>query len=244
MITDPVAHIAVVDRSALPDQEVAILVEAYRAEVEPFCKVWDLPPPGLAVYGKAHEQQIQEEAALFIVDSGNDPDAFGWHTILGIARYGYIDVGLCKLYGEPVSRVFGHELFELIADPDCDRWSGPYKDGSHVAVEVCDPVQRFSRTKDVDDPVLGKGSVEIADYVTPAWFDEGSSAGPWSEQAHAPAALAVAPGGYVIREHNGVVVTDATSAAKTASQPPSVAPLVKSFGRTLRRLAGPPVEEE
>jgi hypothetical protein len=228
MATTPVSHVAVVDRSALSDEEVALLVEAYRGEVAPFCAVWNLPPPGLAVYGKTHDQQIQEEAALFIVDSGNDPDAFGWHTILGIARYGYIDVGMCRLYGEPVSRVFGHELYELIADPDCDRWAGPYKDGSHVALEVCDPVQRNSRTKTVDDPILGKGDVEIADYVVPGWFDEGSTTGPWSEQNNAPAALAIAEGGYVIREQLGAVVASGR---------------VKNFGRTFRRLAEGRVEE-
>jgi hypothetical protein len=223
-----VSHVAIVDKSSLTDQEVALMVEGYRAEIHPFCAAWSLPAPGLAVYGKDHEQQIQEEAALILVDSGNDPDAFGWHTVLGVACYGYIDVGLSRDYGEPVSRVFGHELFELIADPDCDRWEGPYEDGSRVAVEVCDPVQRFSRTKDVSDPLFGTGSIEIADWVTPSWF-VGRSKGPWSEQGNAPAALGVADGGYVIREKNGRILSSGGR--------------VKSFGRTFRRLAKPPARK-
>lgn len=236
----PISHIAVVDRSALSDQEVALVVEGYRGEIEPFCRLWKLPTPGLAVYGKTHEQQIEEEAALFIVDSANDPDAFGWHTILGVATYGYIDVGLCRLYGEPVSRVFGHELFELIADPGCDQWDGPYADGSYLAVEVCDPVQRFSRAKTVTDPILGSGLVEIADFVLPSWFEAGTT-GPWSEQGNAPAALTVAPGGYLIREKSGVVVTDA--AAKEVGHFGALSPRMKSFGRSFRRLAEPPIHE-
>lgn len=218
----PVNHIAVVNRSGLDDAEVAIIVEAYRAELPAFCAAWMVDQPGLAFYGKDHEQAISDEACLFFVDSANEPDAFGYHTALGKAIFGYIDLNICRAYHEDPARVFGHELFELIADPDCDRWAGPMRDGSHVAIEVCDPVQRFSAAREVDDPVLGKGSVEIADYVLPVWFDESSGSQPKSAQGAKLHPLEDADGGYHLSERDGKLLGASS---------------VRRGGRTVRRMA-------
>lgn len=221
----PVNAVAVVDKSVLSDRDVALMVEGYRSELAPLCEAWGLPVPGLAYYPPSYRGSYEEQAAVFLVDSANEPSAFGYHTALGIARWAYVDVGICRAYGEPVSRVFGHELFELVVDPDCDRWTGPYQDGSHVAVEVCDPVQRYSETKRVKDDLLGEGDVEIADWCYPSWWQPGSP-GPWSRmqaRGHVVVSpLLDAPGGYHLKEVNGVVVTGMAR--------------VKSFGRTFRRI--------
>lgn len=221
MTDSAVQHIAVIDKSGLDDRDVQLTVQAYRLEVERFCHVWKLPVPGLAVYPSTHEQAVDEEAALIFVDSGNEPDAFGWHTAFGVSVFGYVDVGLCRLYGEPPDRVFGHELFELVLDPECNLWM-PRAGKNAYAKESSDPVQAYSRTKTVDDPVLGTGYVEIADYILPSWFEEDSQ-GPWSDQGHAPGPFLDAMGGYHLELRNGVVV--GTWGAR-----------VKSFGRTFRRL--------
>ncbi len=223
--------VAVVNRSELADAEVAIIVEAYRAEVGRFCAAWGLPVPGLAVYGRNHQQAVDEEAAVIFTDSTDVPDAYGYHTALGVAYWGYVDVGLCQADGEPVSRVFGHELWELLADAPADAWVGPFPDGSHVAKEVSDPVARKSRTREVDDPVLGKGEAEIADYVLPAWFDPMAQAGTWSDQGAAPGPLEDAPGGYHTTEKAGGVVAGPSAR-------------VRSYGRTMRRLLNPPSQGE
>lgn len=218
----PVNHIAVVNRSTLDDAEVALIVEAYRAELPAFCAAWMVDEPGLAFYGKDHQQAISDEAALFFVDSANEPDAFGYHTALGKAIFGYVDIQMCRAYAEPPARVFGHELWELIADPDCDRWAGPFRDGTHVAIEVCDPVQRFSQMRAVDDPILGTGDVEIADYVLPVWFDESSGSQPKSAQGAKLDPLEDAFGGYHLTEKNGRILG---------------AVVIRKAGRTARRVA-------
>lgn len=217
----PVQHVAVIDKSGLDDRFVQVTVEAYRAETERFCKAWNLPVPGIAVYPSTHNQAINEEAALIFVDKGNEPDAFGWHTVFGVSVFGYIDVGICKAYSEPPDRVFGHEYWEMLLDPGCNLWlPGPAL--RQYAREACDPVQTSSRSRVVDDPVLGLGLVEIADYILPAWFEVGSH-GPWSDQGNAPGAFQDALGGYHLELVNGVVVS-------------SWGARVKSYGRTLRRV--------
>jgi hypothetical protein len=217
-----VQHVAVVNRSGLPDGEVALYVEGYRPELGRLCDAWSLPTPGLAMYGRQHDQAVAEEAAILLVDSGGDPDAFGAHTALGLAAWGYVDVGLCRADGEHVSTVFGHELFELVVDPFVDRWAGPYEDGSHIAVEVCDPVQRQARGKLVADQILGQLDLWVADWVPPRWFD-GSAGDVTSYQGQQLTPQEDAPGGYHVTERDGAVLTGAAR--------------VKSFGRTFRRLA-------
>jgi hypothetical protein len=218
----PVHHVAVINRSSLPDARVALIIEAHRDEVARVARAWGLPVPGIAFYGDGHNQKIEAEALLIFTDSLNIPDAFGIHTAFGIAVVGYIDVALCELYGEPPDRVFSHELFELVGNPGCDEWAGPYPDGTRVAKELCDMCQRNSRTKHVKDDLYGEGDVEISDFALPSWFTENSE-GPWTDQESVDGPLKVADGGYVIKERNGVVLADG-------------APVVKSFGRTFRRL--------
>jgi hypothetical protein len=220
----PVNHVAVINRSELPDATVAIMVEAYREWLKAVCQAWMLPVPGLAFYDKEHAQEIEEEAAIIFTDSTSVPDAFGFHEALGLARFGYVDLGMCRRYDEDPSRVFGHELIELVVDPDCDSWIGPYggPGGYHVAKELCDPVQRFSTT--VQAEYLGaKAAVELADFILPAWFDEHASTGPYSYLNIAQAPLKNASGGYFLLEQDGLVTSEGMVR-------------VKSYGRTLERL--------
>lgn len=215
-------HVAVINRSStLGDRDAALWLEAYREQITRVADAWQLPAPGLALYESTRtEEPDPSVAALYVVDTAGDPTALGYHTVAGRARFGYVDMSLSAAYDTP-SVVFGHELYELFVDADCDRWAGPYDDGAHVAVEVCDPVQRdhFS----VDAEFLGsRGRVDVADWVTPAWFQPGS-AGPYAYHSHVMRPLEDAPGGYHLVERAGVVVTGAAR--------------VKSYGRTFRRLA-------
>lgn len=221
-----VSHVAVLDKSGLLDDRVGqMITEGYRGpEMDRFCSAWGLPIPGLAVYPASHDQAIKEEAALIFVDHGNEPNAFGWHTALGISVFGYIDVGMCKRFSEPISRVFGHELWEMLLDPPAALWQ-PGPGGALYAKEACDPVQAYSRTRRVEHPVLGADYVEIADYILPTWFDAGNTRGPWSDQGYAPGAFQDAEGGYHLESRNGVAMA-------TGGRP-------KGYGRTWRRMVGP-----
>ena len=224
-----VQHVAVIDKSgALPDNVAQLIVEAYRGpEIERFCETWGLPVPGVAVYPPGHQQAVEEEAALIFVDAGAQPDAFGWHTALGAAVYGYIDVGMCLRFNEPISRVFGHEFWEMLLDPSAALWQrGP--GGIYYAKEACDPVQAYSRTRKVEGP-FGSGYVEIADYVLPTWFDAGNQRGPWSDQGYAPGPFQDAAGGYHVESVGGLTMA-------TGGRP-------KAYGRTWQRLHAPPRDE-
>lgn len=66
--------------------------------------------------------------------------------------------------GATLSRAMSHEIFEMLVDPTTmrlfDGWS----------LEVCDPV--------AEDLALTVHGVTLADFVSPAWFQQ-HSRGPW-----------------------------------------------------------------
>jgi hypothetical protein len=215
-------HIAVINRSRqLADGEVALWLEAYREQIRRVPAAWGLAPPRLALYPSGHaEEPDPAVAAIYIVETAGDPSALGYHTAAGRSRFGYVDMTLSVEQDVP-SVVFGHELYELFVDADCARWAGPFADGTHVPIEVCDPVQRDSYA--VEAEFMGRrGRVAIADFVLPAWFDE-HAAGPYAYHAPVMGPLQDNLGGYHIVERDGAVVTGRAR--------------VKNFGRTFRRLA-------
>jgi hypothetical protein len=223
-MTAPVNHVALVNRSRglLPDSTLAATVEAYRESLPAFCAAWSLPLPGLAVYPSDHLQVPEEEACIFIVDSAGDPGAFGAHTQIGKYTWGYVDAGLAMAREEPISRVIGHELFELIADPGLDRWAD-VGGGERVAIEVSDPCERQGERRLAS--FFGTTAVvEIADWVTPAFYDPTAGHGPFDRLQIIEAPLTALSGGYITRKQAGAIVVE--GAAR-----------VSNFGRTFRRLA-------
>lgn len=217
-------HIAVLNKSSsLDDRAAALWLEAYREQIRRVADAWGLSPPGLALYPRSHtEEPDPSVAALYVVDTAGDPDALGYHTAAGRARFGYVDMTLSRALDTP-SVVFGHELYELFVDADVDRWIGPYLDGSHVPIEICDPVQRDAYA--VEATFMGTTDrVLVADFVLPSWFDEGGT-GPYAYSSPLMHPLEDAVGGYHLVERDGVVL----SLARVR---------VKSYGRTLRRLVG------
>lgn len=217
----PPTHVVAINRSSLDDGEATLWVEAYREQIRRVADAWGLAPPGLALHERRHTEEPDPSiAALYIVETAGDPDAIGYHTAAGRSRFGYVDMTLSRAMDTP-SVVFGHELYEMFADADCNRWAGPYADGTHVAIEICDPVQRDYYT--VEAEFLGKrAQVMVADFVLPSWFDPDGT-GPYAYITPVMRPLEDAIGGYHVTERDGVVL------AKPAR--------VKSFGRTFRRLA-------
>lgn len=211
------------NRSSVPDAELAIYVEVYREEVRKFCRDWSLQPPGIALYESHHSAaDPAEEAAVYIVESAGDPNAFGRHTQFGRSAWGYIDAGLCRQDGEPLSRVLGHELFELICDPGLDHWR-LQPDGSSVAVEPCDPVERSGYQ--VEGEFFGRGQmVEVADWCLASWYTPGA-VGPFSHLGTVPAPLVDLPGGFHQTRRGAAVITSGPHARVT------------SYGRSYRRMS-------
>lgn len=227
----PVTAVAVLNLAGVDDGLLALAVEAYRAELPAFAEAWGLSPPGLNLYPPDYIGKPEEEAAIAFVNSGANPNTFGAHAALGLYRYGYCDVETCRAGGESLTRCFGHELFELVADPDVDRWTTPIN-GVRYSLEVCDPVQRFSRPRATIFMGI-TGDVDIACYVNPRYFDPTASVGPLDSQGMLTAPLQIAPGGYLMSEANGAATVRGDSDVR-----------VTSFGRTARRLtkvhAAPP----
>jgi hypothetical protein len=221
-------HIAVVNRSSVPDLTIQIICEGYRSYLPHVAKAWDRPVPGLAFYPRGHMQQVAEEAALFIVDSAGDPNAFGAHTMFGKAVWGYVDASLCAELGEPLSRVIGHEIIEPMVNADLQGWSNPLLSGGvEVALEVCDPFQRES--KGALAALFGNTAiVEYADFALPSWFDERGQP-PYSYLGNGSAPLIENPGGYrIIRKNGRVTLTGASGVS------------VNGFGRSARILMPAP----
>lgn len=223
-MTAPVQHVALVNRSRglLPDPTLAAIVEAYREALPAFCSAWSLSLPGLAVYPSDHRQVPEEEACIFIVDSAGDPGSFGAHTMFGKSVWGYADAGLAMAREEPISRVIGHELFELIADPGLDRWAD-IGGGERAAIEVCDATQRQGHQR-MSSFFGHTAIVEVANYCLPSFFSPGAPP-PYDWMGAITAPLSIAPGGYLIRRQAGVVLADGEGR-------------VTSYGRTMRRLQG------
>jgi hypothetical protein len=218
----PPTHVAVLNKSStLDDGEAALWLEAYREQIRRVADAWGLSAPGLALYPRSHlEEPDPSVAALYIVDSAGDPNALGYHTASGRSRYGYVDMTLSRAMDTP-SVVFGHELYELFVDADVNRWAGPYPDGSHIPIEVCDPVQRDAYA--VEAEFMGaRDRVLVADFVLPSWFDR-DGRGPYAHSTPLMHPLEDAEGGYHLVEQDGVVVSHGRLRAK-------------SYGRTLRRL--------
>jgi hypothetical protein len=214
-------HIAVVNKSTtLADGEALLWIAAYQEEIKRLAEAWLFDPPGFALYPRTHEEPEPSVFAIYIVDTAGDPDALGYHTAVGRSRFGYLDMTLSAAYDVP-SVVFGHEVFEGFVDADCARWV-KLRDGSHVPVEVSDPVQR-ERYRVSAKGLAGSGDVWVSDWVTPGWFDEGAGVGPFDHQGRIYRPFECAPGGYYLVEQDGVVTSMG-------------AVRVKNFGRTFRRL--------
>lgn len=86
-----------------------------------------------------------------------------------------------------------HELAEALVDAPCNRWAD-VGDGRSVALEVCDPVQDTSYTREVD----GQG-YPCPDFVCPAYFDAWATEGDKLDHVAAlTAPFSKTAGGYYV----------------------------------------------
>ncbi len=217
----PPSHVAVLNKTTVVDnREVELWINAYAEEVKPLAEAWGLPPPGLALYPAAHEEEPDPAVAvIYIVDSAGDPDALGYHSAIGRSRFAYVDAVLSAAWSSP-SIVFGHELHEMLVNADLERWH-EYVDGSAIPDEVCDACQDQAYTAKAS--LFGTSAgVAVADWLYPAWFLPGASP-PYDWMGRITRPLENTDGGYHLVERNGVITS--TGLLR-----------VKNFGRTFRML--------
>lgn len=222
-MTETISNVAIVNDAGLDDMD--LFVEALRAEAPRFASDWSVPIPGVALYDSVTAKPT-ESAAIFIVDSTGDESAFARHSALGVSYWAYVDVSVCKKFGEPVTRAASHEFWEMLVDPPLDRWI-PLPDGTSVAAEIVDPINRLGYK--VTAEFFGRrGDVELSGWVKPNWYNPGS-AGPWDSLGATVGPLQDAIGGYH-QVRDGQVLSVSASAR------------LKTFGRSWRRmaLAAPP----
>jgi len=178
VLTDDSVSNAVRDLQTQVDRDFAP-IWSIGAKLE-FCRKNGAPPPAGSWW-------------LAVLDDTDQANAVGYHDVTP--------------QGLPLGKVFArtdaesghiwtitasHELLEMLADPWMNRCclglvSGNYK---ILAYEVCDPCE--------DDGFGYKiGQTLVADFITPAWFEENSTDGQFDFCGFIKKPLEILPGGYI-----------------------------------------------
>ena len=142
--------------------------------------------------------------AITAVFKNNGPvdGALAFHAVFEGVPQIVVYAGVGVFYGYSNSVSFTHELFELLADQNINSWNWhwqsdplafyvgqnphPLPRGAFWFNEVCDPVEAFAYT------IHG---VPISDFITPAWFGDGTNGGyDQMNRVHQP--LQTLRGGY------------------------------------------------
>lgn len=198
-------HYSCYNRSRGVDvRRVAYWVEACRQQlVSHVCPLWELLPPGAAVY--PNDVTFPPETALVVlfVDDDGDPLAAGLHGAIGGVPYVLIDVHESN---EP-SVVLSHEFIETTVNQYLTRWTPDIIQKGHryrYPYEPGDPVQRQTYTIPVD---LGDGTraISVSNFVLPSWFEPGTSSELFDFAGRLSAPLEIADGGYAAPMVDGVV---------------------------------------
>jgi hypothetical protein len=197
------SEICVLNRSSLPDADVAFMSEACDVQLrEHFLPVW----PGLEytpvrfVATETDLPVVSDIARLMVVADTIDIDGVaGYHQFVGVPR------GVVLAQGKQTSVTLSHECLEMAADPTCTEWVD-MPDGRRCAKEVADPCQ--AQSYEVEVTILGETRrVGVSEFVPPSWFTIG-----------APGAFQLKPGGYmIVRERSGNV-HDVWASTATADQ--------------------------
>ena len=226
-------QIAVVNRSALADADVALMAEACNAQVIEAAEVWGIQPTPVAFYASP-DGLPPERRIMAIVDTLDVSGALGYHdddfgVIFGrVLNQGPIDTCV----------TLSHECLEMLVDPTCTGWRD-MGGGRRVALEVCDPVQADTYAVQARVGELERQML-LSNYVTPRWFDP-AGVGLFDRLGRLTAPLSMSPGGYlIVREQNGDVVNvfAKTNPGDTHARLNVARKVMRPGSRTLRRLRG------
>lgn len=180
-----------INRSAtLSGLDLAFMAKAVSQQGVDFARDWGIETTPLVFY--AREAGLPNDVRIMsVVDDVSAAGTLGFHD-----EWAGIISAQALAMGARTSRIISHEHLEMMKDPKCNLW-WPMPDGKRwTAVEVCDAVQEDSYFVDVD--IMGeRRSIEVSNYILPAWFDE-KSTGPWDKMGRLRGPFTMSPGGYLI----------------------------------------------
>lgn len=200
------ANIVVTNASSLPDTEIADALPTFqRALDEDYAAVWPMARGTKLFLGAAPPDAWE----IRIVDLPSCMFCAGYHDVTDGVPYAVVS----RL--DDWQLTFTHELWELLVNPYIDRVAIVQpKQGKRVyALETADPVEaeKFAYTR----PSATGRPVRISDFLTPAWFERGST-GPWDFSHETNRPLQLLEDGYQLYLKNGAWVAVGTSAAAKA----------------------------
>lgn len=141
---------------------------------------------------------------LGIFDNSDIAGALGYHDVTPTGLpLGKAFVATTVVDGGTFSVTVGHELLEMLGDPDInltaefdDAKGNPSK---FYAYEVCDAVEADNLAYIITIPTGFQGagaSVLVSDFVLPSWF-QSFAPGPYAHKTPLSSPFELAPGGYI-----------------------------------------------
>jgi len=227
-------QIACINRSSLPDADVAFMAEACDRQVVEAAKAWDLMPWAV-VYYATPDGLPRDCKIMLIVDSLDVQGALG-----------YLEDDLGVIYGRVLNQgpvetcvTLSHECLEMLVDPTCTQWKQIGLSGRFVALEVCDPCQADRYAASVTIAGMSR-DMWLSNFVTPRWFDA-AGVGPFDRMQAISQPFEMSPGGYeIVRDATGAVTNEfaKTRPGDTEARLHLASKIAHPGSRTLRRLSG------
>lgn len=227
--------IAVLNRSSLPDDDVAFAAAACDIQLrDHFLPLWPhLSYTPVQFFASEKDLPLASDLArLMVVSDTIDLDGvLGYHSADPLVRGIVLSQGSAHLMCPTLS----HEVLEMAADPMVTLWR-KRPDGVYVALEVCDPCQAVTYPIMVN--IFGDmRTMFVSDFVTPAWFGDDTAGRMtyWTGGISKPWELA--PGGYVICRdgNNGRVYNEFAAPDPAAWATTRARKVLNSTSRSYRR---------
>lgn len=205
--------VELVNQSAKPEVTPAWLdsvASAITAQLElDFCPVY-----GLA-WWHVDAHHTPDSYKLVISDVPDAPNVEGYHDDNGTPAAKVFHIGTL----DDLSTTISHEVLEMVRDQDAAGYRLALN-GTAYADEACDAVE---------DTGYFIGGVRVSNFVTPAWYVEGSK-GPWDHMGVLHGPLQQTSGGYTIELKGGQVSTNPPEAKLRPQK-------AHALSRTWRRIA-------
>jgi hypothetical protein len=186
--------IAILNRSTvLADAAFPPVIAALQKQVSgDFAPYWG-KDADLAFVSKA-SQPPPGSWQVVVADTVAVAGALGYHdfTAQGMPL-GKVGAQTTMQYGGAWSVTLGHEVLEMLGDPDIIRAAFVQARAFTAmifAYEACDAVEDDSLAYDID-------GVKMTDFVTQEWFEPGRTGVPFSFRKSVTKPLSLAPGGYI-----------------------------------------------
>ena len=185
--------VAVINRSTVvPDKSLGPVVAALQKQVhQDFLPIWGADAD-LDVF---HPEKVPAGSwVLAILDNSDQASALGYHDVTsGGLPLGKVFALADEQNGKTWTITASHELLEMLGDPDINLTAlveGNNGAGRLFAYEVCDPCEDDQFAYAID-------GVQVADFVTPAWFETFRKKGPFDFQKQIEEPFSLLPGGYI-----------------------------------------------